>query len=300
MNIIIEIKGKLIFNKKSYLTTYNYQALILVQAMTRKQTARLPNKNVTFDSPLILLNEIMKDSILSHLYNDLYSNINISINDEINYKSNNATEDITYCQDQNENNDSNDKKKRKFEAQTFDNKNKNEDEKIKRNYLIDFTSSQVGPVGDSKDTEFKNILEKLGVTYHPLDESFISMNQTFKSSLPIPNPTSLLSSALLSSAPSSSSSASSSIFPDNGIPVLQVLLIDENKNTTNHNSENLSTLAYLRPVRQSCTYALLVLPTSGPLSSALHPVNSNKNILNPNTKVVLKSTKSLAYIQMDE
>ena len=280
---------------KSYLTSNNLQALILVQAMTRKQTARLPNKNVTFDSPLISLNDTMKDTILSHLCNDLY--FNIDINDKINNKSNCATEDITYHQDQNENNSKkNEKKKRKFEAQTFNNINKNEDEKIKRNHLINFTSSHVDSMGDSKDTEFKNILQKLGVTYHPLDESFLSINQTYNSSLPISLPTSLLSSAPLSSAPS----LSSSMFPDSGIPVLQVLLIDENKNSADHSSDNLSTLAYLRPVRQSCTYALLVLPTSDPLPSALHPVDSNKNILKPNTKVVLKSTKSLAYVQMDE
>ena len=264
--------------------------------MTRKQTGRLPNKHVTFESPLILLNDSMKDAILSYLYNDLYFNVNNikevdnALNDTIN---------ITHQQDQKESKSCNDEKKRKFETQSTKNKNENEDEKETRNYLINFTSSKVAPMGESKDGDFKNILEKLGVSYHPLDESFSGINKTasssfsFSSSLPA-------SSLLLAASSDSSSPAASSIFPDSGIPVLQVLLIDENINTADHNSENFSSLAYLRPVRQCCTFALLVLPSSDPLSLSLHPVNNNKNILKSNTKVVLKSTKSLAYVQIDE
>ena len=264
--------------------------------MTRKQTGRLPNKHVTFESPLILLNDSMKDAILSYLYNDLYFNVN-------NIKEvDNALDDtinVTHQQDQKESKSCNDEKKRKFETLSTKNKNENEDENKTKNYLINFTSSKVAPMEESKDGEFKNILEKLGVSYHPLDESFSSSNKTasssfsFSSSLPA-------SSLLLAASSDSSSPAASSIFPDSGIPVLQVLLIDENMNTADHNSENFSSLAYLRPVRQCCTFALLVLPSSDPLSLSLHPVNNNKNILKSNTKVVLKSTKSLAYVQIDE
>ena len=264
--------------------------------MTRKQTGRLPNKHVTFESPLILLNDSMKDAILLYLYNDLYFNVNNikevdnALNDTIN---------ITHQQDQKESNNCYDEKKRKFETLSTKNKNENEDENKTRNYLINFTSSKVAPMGESKDGDFKDILEKLGVSYHPLDESFSSSNKTasssFSSSSSLP-----ASSLLLAASSDSSSPAASSIFPDSGIPVLQVLLIDENMNTADHNSENFSSLAYLRPVRQCCTFALLVLPSSDPLSLSLHPVNNNKNILKSNTKVVLKSTKSLAYVQIDE
>ena len=288
----------------------------MVQALSRKQTARIPRKNISLNHPIIVLNDIINLSVTEYLQNKLCSHLSMKeINTKLNIRrviklnekypersinscSNNDNNDD--CDDDYSNNNNKYHKKRKFDSKTVGTQNVSEDNndlikaKDKKNltYTIDFVGSEMSSlVGNVNRGEYKDIIDKLGATYHPLDSSFHNIDTIpFSSSTP-----------LLESVPSlSSSSFSPSLFHNIGIPVLQLLLIDEKKNTITDDSENVSSLAYLRPVKQNCTYALLVLPSSNPLSNDLDSANSYTNILKSDTKVVLKSTKSLAYVRVND
>ena len=74
------------------------------------------------------------------------------------------------------------------------------------------------------------------------------------------------------------------------MPVLQVILVDENKGTNKDSSpDDMSSLAYLRPTNKNHLFALVVLPAKSSLSTSEEASSGN-------TKAILKRTHSFAYL----